>query len=447
VVVGVTESIVVRFEGEGSGVEELTWSQRSMWESMRAAGRSIAIGGMMPLPPGSKAEDIANVLKFAMCRHQSLRTRLRFDTDDGRPLQVVSPSGEIGLSVVDVADDVDPAGVAEAIRARQELGTFDYENEWPVWMTVTRHRGAATHIVAMYSHLAVDGHGLAALARDLSNMDPGTGETTAPVEGIQPMELARQQRTPAAQRQSAAALRYWEGVLRSVPARRFGERGDPREPRFWELECRSRAVLLAVQAIARRTRLNSGAVLLAAYAAAMARVTGLSPSVAQIVVNNRFRPGFGPSVSHLAQYSPVVLDAVEGTFDELVGRAWRASIAATKNAYYDAAACHELIARVNRERGERVDTACFFNDRRAEARDAPGPVSLDSVREALPHTVRRWGRRFDWYDGLFFLHIDDAPDAVAYTAWADTHLLSPADLERFVHEFEAVVVEEAFHDD
>jgi hypothetical protein len=438
------EPVIVRFAGPGSDVEELNWAQRSIWESMRAADRSIAIGGTMPLAAGTTVEDIAAILRFAMCRHPSLRTRLRFEPD-GRPLQVVSGSGEIALAVVDVPDEADPAETAEAIRARQELGTFDYVNEWPVWMSVVRHRGRATHLVAMYSHLAVDGQGLAALVTDLANMDPSTGEATAPVDGVAPADLARQQRTPAAQWHSAAALRYWEGVLRAIPPRRFRECHDRREPRFWELDCLSPALLLAVPAIAHRNRVSSGMVLLAMYAIALARVTGLSPSVAQVVVNNRFRPGFAGSVSHLTQYAPAVIDVRDATFDDVVGRARRASMVATKHAYYDAAACHELIARVGRERGERIDTALFFNDRRDHSRDAAEHrADLGSaIREALPRTVRRWGRRFDWYDGLFFLHINEADGAISYTAWADTHHLSPADLEEFVRQYEAVAVEAA----
>jgi hypothetical protein len=439
-VVGVGE-VIVRFQGLGSDVEELTWAQRSIWESMRAAGRSIAIGGLLAMPATTTVEEIAAILRYAMGRHPSLRTRLRFEPD-GRPLQVVSASGEVGLAVVDVPDDGDPAEVAETIRARQELGTFDYVHEWPVWMTVVRHRDRVTHMVAMYSHLAVDGQGLAALVADLAHMDPATGATDAPVDGIQPADLARQQRTPAALRQSAAALRYWEGVLRSVAPRRFHACHDRREPRFWEYDCHSPALLLAVEAIAARTRATSGVVLLATYAVAMARVTGLSPSVAQVVVSNRFRPGFAPSVSHLAQYAPAVVDVAGATFDEVVSRARRASLAAHKYSYYDAAACHELIARVSRERGERIDTACFFNDRRDKSRDASDrEPSRRAMLEALPRTQRRWGRRFDWYDGLFFLHINEAEGAISYTAWCDTHHLAPADLERFAREFEAVAIE------
>lgn len=453
-----TETVAVPFEGEGSGEGELTWAQRSIWESMRSAGRSIAIGGAMALPAGTEVADMARVLRFAMSRHQSLRTRLRF-RDDGTPAQVVSASGEATLAVVDVPDDGDPAGAAEAIRARQELGTFDYAAEWPVWMTVVRHRGAAAYLVVMYSHLAVDGNGIAALVEDLATMDPRTGESSAAVRGIQPLDLARQQGTDASRRHSDAALRHWERLLRAIPAKRFPEladaglagaepadaiAADPGEPPFWELECRSPAMFLAMQSVMLRTGVDSNVVLLAAYAAAMARLTG-GVSVAQIVVDNRFRPGFAGSVSHLAQYCPVAIDALDCTFDDATTRAWQASVMAAKYAYYDAAACHELIAKVGGDRGEPVETACFVNDRRTRSRAASGLTPApEDVEDALPGTTRRWGRRFDWYDGLFFLHVDEAENAIAYSVWADTRRLPPAGIEAFARHFEDVVVEAAF---
>lgn len=88
-------------------MEEFTWAQRSIWEAMKAAGRSIVIGGAVAVPGGTTAEQIAGILRFAMCRHQSLRTRVRF-AQDGRPLQVVADSGEIPLYVVDARDDENP---------------------------------------------------------------------------------------------------------------------------------------------------------------------------------------------------------------------------------------------------------------------------------------------------------------------------------------------------
>jgi hypothetical protein len=42
--------------------------------------------------------------------------------------------------------------------------------------------------------------------------------------------------------------------------------------------------------------------------------------------------------------------------------------------------------------------------------------SAETLRDALTLTERRWGSRFDWYDGIFFLQIDEDPQAIAFAA-------------------------------
>ncbi|HTJ36339.1 MAG TPA: hypothetical protein VL738_24245 [Dactylosporangium sp.] len=59
------------------------------------------------------------------------------------------------------------------------------------------------------------------------------------------------QRSPAGQRQSGAALRYWEAALRTIPRQRYAGDGDPQRPRYWRGELSSAALLLrALEALA-----------------------------------------------------------------------------------------------------------------------------------------------------------------------------------------------------
>lgn len=118
----------------------------------------------------------------------------------------MSAEGEIALEVLDAAGE--PAEVAEQVRVRYQTTPFDPFMEWPVRMAVVRAGGTPTHIVVMYYHVVVDGFGINAVVRDLANLDPAAGRATAPVEGTGPLELAREQRTPAALRASAQSLRY-----------------------------------------------------------------------------------------------------------------------------------------------------------------------------------------------------------------------------------------------
>jgi hypothetical protein len=126
-----------------------------------------------------------------MGRHQSLRTRLAFDTD-GHVRQVVAERGEVPLEIIDADDADDPAEVAAALRTRYHDTEFDYVN-----------------------------------------LDPATGRATAPVTATQPLELAAWQQGPDGRRQNERTLRTWERMLHTIPARRFAESADKREPRFW----------------------------------------------------------------------------------------------------------------------------------------------------------------------------------------------------------------------
>jgi hypothetical protein len=437
-------TILVPFEGDGCGVGELTWGQRGLWTSMQQTGTSLTLAGAQRLRPGMTVEGVVAGLRFVLSRHQSLRTRLRFD-GPGCPRQELYSSGEVPLEIVDAGGADDPAELAERIRDRYERTVFDYVSEWPIRMAVVRRDGAASHMVAAYCHLALDAAGLEALITDLFTMDPATGGATVPVAGIQPLELARLQAEPAMQRQNAASLRYLERLLRAMPARRFGRSADPRQPRYWEVGYTSPAALLAAQAVAARNRVGSGPVLLAAASVALARVTGSDPAVLQVLVNNRFRPGLAAAVTPITQSGVCMVEVGDAGFEEVIARSARASTRAAKNAYYNPVESDELIEAIGRERGERIELSIFFNDRRTQlgppaADRVPGP---GEIRAALPAGTLRWQRQLDRFDHTVFIHVDDAPGAVDLLLCADTHHVSPADMEALVRGVEAVLVEAA----
>ena len=445
----VTSRILLPFRGEGAGAGELTWGQLEIWRTMRRTGRTMNIGGTMRLPEGSTVEEMATVLRYLVTRHQALRTRLRL-VPDGPPRQVVSESGEVALEVVDVDPGDDTDAAAEEVRSRYEFTPFDLPNEWPVRMGVIRCAGAVTHLVVQYCHLAVDGFGIEAAVRDLAHLDKETGEATAPVKGLTPLELSERQHAPAGVRQSGKSLRYWEQLVRTLPAQRLGSSTDPREPRFWDLNYRSPAMHLAMLAIAHRTRSEVGHVVLAAYAVALARRTGRNPSMAQVLVSNRFRPGCADSVSHLTQPSVCVIDVADTTFDEVVNRAWKAATGAYLHGYFDPLAFDDMMARVRAERGE-FDISCFLNDRRGHVAGQGGGAQPDGappteaqLRAALPLSTSWWLRKLDTFDGTLYVSVDSAPDAVDVSVCADTHRLGPDDIEALAREMEAVTVEAAF---
>lgn len=433
------EQILVAFDGDGSGTGELTWGQQDIWRSMQYERASHGIGGIRVLPAGCTVDDVAGDLRFLMERHQSLRTRLAFAAD-GRPLQVVASSGQVPLEIVETGD-ADPAEVAGRLYQPYYEAAFDYAADWPIRWAVVQQRGVATHVVGVVCHLAADGQGIAVLLADLASRDPVSGLAKGPVTGIEPLELARQQRSPAGQRQSEASLRHWERHLRAIPARRFRGSAGVRHPRYWQAIYTSPAMDVAARVIAARSGADTSVVLLAAFAVALARLTGINPVVAQIVVSNRFRPGLAGTVSPVSQAGLCVIDVTGGTFDEIAARTRQAMLRASKNAYYDPLRWQELVTAVSCERGEQIDLSCSVNDRRmlaGQAADGPPPTAGD-VRAALPLSELAWGYQRDRPSQRLFLHLNGVP-AVNYELCADTQFVSPADMQECLRQMESVTV-------
>lgn len=445
-----TSCLAVPFkdDGTGTGVDTgpLTWGQWEIWQTMRRTGRTLNIGGTVALAPDTTVAGLAATLGRVVGRHQAFRTRLRLS--GGTPQQIVSASGTVNLDIVpSPAGDAEAA--AEALRLRYEFTPFDLETEFPVRWGVVTVDDAPSHLVVQYSHLAVDGFGIEALIRDLPNVDADAADA-APVAGVRPLELAHRQALPAERRHSAKSLRHWEAVLRDLPAARFGTSDDPRTPRFWELVCHSPALHLALQVVAARTGVETGHVLLAAYGVALSRVTGRAPSVAQVLVSNRFRPGFADAVCHLTQPGICVID-VDGDLDTIARRVWRSATSAYLHGYFDPADHRAMLDRLAVDRGEPIDISCFVNDRRGAAAAVPAELpTAERIRAVLPDTTLRWDRTLPTYDGTFYLQVDagDGPSdgssgAVDLAIWADTHRLSPAQIEACARGIESAAVDAA----
>jgi hypothetical protein len=432
--------MMVPFHGDGAGVSELSWGQREIWAAIRTQQSWIPIGGVGPLPPGQDIDFFVAALGFMVSRHQSLRTRLRFEPD-GRVRQVLADHGEVPLHVVDVPDDDDPARVADDLGMEFHDRKFDFERDWPVRMAVVRHRGAATHLVALYGHLAVDGSGAEALIADAANLG-----TDAPVTSLPPFAQAAWQQSPAGQRLNRATQRHWRRQLARVSARRFADTDDERAPRHWQAWFRSPAAYLGMRSIMARTGSETSPVVLAAVAVALARVTGRNPTALQVVVHNRFRPGLADSVSQIAQTGLCVIDVADITFDQAVERARQSTTSTYLNAYYNPDEMTELINEIGRERGEEFDLGCFFNDRRAQdnRESADSLPTREQTTAALAETTIRWGPHSDKPFERFFVHIQDEPDTLHVLAQADTRCLPPDDLRAFLDVFESVLVGAAF---
>jgi hypothetical protein len=445
----VADTLIVPFAGEGSGIAGLTWGQQAIWRAFEAMGRPIWLTGVSKVPAGHTVEDMADLMAYQMSRHQSLRTRLMV-TDDAPVQQMVSASGELELTIVDVDGDDDPYQVAKAIEdhwQEHDLG-YDLANDWPVRVTIVRHRGIPLYQVRALSHIVTDGYGVLALRRDLAARDPVTGEPPGPVTAMQPLEEAQWQASQPGKRRSHMAEQYWERLLRTVPARRFPEPAGQPQARYSRVFFDSRAAYLALQAIAARVKLDTSPVLLAAFTVGMARVTGINPLMPRMYASNRFRPRLADAVSPIAQTCPCVIDVAGITFDEAVRRAYYASLSAFKNAYFEPVKIRELVAAVSAERGEDVDVNLVYNDIRFSPREAPDPPpGPKDIADALPPTTLTVEERPDLEDLCNFTFQDSeavtrhgAPPTVNAMVLVDDHYLPRSAVTACLRDMEAMLI-------
>ncbi|HEY3750940.1 MAG TPA: condensation domain-containing protein [Pseudonocardiaceae bacterium] len=440
-----TSIVMVPFHGPGAGVGELSWGQAEIWSAIVAQQSSLHIGGVAEFPVAKDLDDIVAGLGWMFGAHQSLRARVRFEPD-GRVLQVVADRGEVALRLVDVDDDTDPAKVAADVDAEFRETDFDYQREWPVRLAVIRQHGVATHLVAVYCHLAIDLAGMNALFDNglFALLFTTAADEPPEVTALEPLAQVAWQRSPAGRRHNRGVLRYWRRQVAEIPASRWGDMvGDEQRPRHWQVTFRSPAIQLALQSIAARTSAESSTILLAAVATALVAVTGSGPAVFQIVVSNRFRPGLAETVSVVSQSGLCVIDVADAGFDEVVERTARSAMKAYLNAYFDRDAKNAMIDEIGKERGEQVGLSCFYNDRRApEYRTPTGPPPTpERLAEARAETTVNWGPHADKPWEPLFVNVNDVgPDVVEILLQADTRSFSPEHMRAFLDHFETTLL-------
>lgn len=427
------DRVVVKFEGDGSGTEDLAWGQQDAWMTVQRLRSWMPLGGIKPLDPGTTIDDVAGELRYLLGRYQVLRTKLLLDNPE-RPRQVVYAAGEIELEIVDATD---PDAAANELHRRYRESELDFAAEWPIRMGVVRKHSLLTHMVVLMSHFATDAHGARVMMREVAD------RVDTPVSGLQPLDQVRWQRSPAGARQNDAALRYCESILRTIEPHRYRSCQEVQQRPVWTADFTSPAMRLAIAAIADRTRIDADTLLLTVFAVALNQVTGINPVVVRPLVGNRFRPGLSDVVCSATQPGLCVLDIAGVPFDEALTRVKRATMTAYKNAYHDPLDLVDLHRRVSQERGTEIDIACFFNNRRGESVPIP-EVTVELIAKALPHTVLRWTPTDNVPLRRMFARVEnDVADALRLSMYLDTHLMSLADGEACLLGMESVAIEAA----
>lgn len=419
-----SSKLAVEFAGEGSGVATLSWGQQAVLRGIEARGGPIILRGVYPAQDGKTVEDLAADLGRLISRHQSLRTVFRPGGED-KLEQVVMSSGETVLEVVE-AGDADPQETAGKLADGYEFGARDYAHELPLRAGVVCVRGVPVHQVLGMCHMGVDGFGTMVIEAELGLRGPrAQAQALGPVTEMAPLEQAAWQNDPPGLRQNTAAVRYWDRVLRLMPAQWFQAPAQAPAQRYGEIGLTSPASYLASRVVAARLETDTRPVLLAAFAVALARVSGVNPAVPRVFVNNRFRPRFADTVSAIAQTCPCAIDVAGATFDEVVRRSIRGVLATYKYAYFKPVSIREALAAVGDEFGAPPDVGFLLNDRR-ETQAVTGPLASPAEISAA---VERGALRQVHKDGdaldQCHIHFLESADSLDITGYFDTAYMTP----------------------
>ncbi len=207
----------------------LSFAQQRLWflEQLQPGSAAYNVAGAVWLEGDLNAAALGRSLAEIARRHESLRTIFR--ADGGRPVQVISPSPDLSLPLVDLTTLPELESDAQARRlAREEAETpFDLA-AGPLLRTTLLRLSARRHLLLVtLHHIVSDGWSVGVLIKELRALYGAyaRGEES-PLEelGVQYADYAEWQREHLRGERLEAQVEYWRrqlggelGVLR-LPA-------------------------------------------------------------------------------------------------------------------------------------------------------------------------------------------------------------------------------------
>ncbi|MBF9072673.1 non-ribosomal peptide synthetase condensation domain protein [Streptacidiphilus sp. NEAU-YB345] len=440
----------IRLESARAGTGPATWGQRAIWGVVTRLGDDaprynlpIDLPVTPPRPVTRVLADLAELLQL----HDSLHTRLLSVGQDGLK-QVVDDAGELAVEFRQCAVADAPAVSAGLL---QELAgrAFDTASEWGLRVGLVACEGVVHRLVLVGAHTAMDYWGLGRLLRDLESVQGG--ETAASLRQArpaqQPLEAAEFQASPLGRRRDEAARRHWREQLTAGPRRLFRnpaapELADDPDRMFPNALLRSPALAVAVGRVATELEVSDAAVLLGAASHQLARMSGSSDVLWQVVVGNRFQPAAAASVSTVAQEALFRLPDADRDFADAVRRTRSAAFQAFRHAAYDKWALDREIAELV-EKEAAADHSYWWNDTRDPA---VGPFdTVEPPRAALSELIGRtelsWPTEFlPRVNVSAAVDVLTAPGALDLAMTADPAVIGRDGMEQFLRGVERLVV-------
>ncbi|MGW5851960.1 condensation domain-containing protein [Streptomyces sp. NPDC055254] len=444
----------IRLESARAGTGPATWGQRAIWGVVTRLGDDAPRYNLpvdLPVDPPRPAARVLADLTELLLLHDSLHTRFLPVGEDGLE-QVVDGSGELAVEIRTCPAAQAPE-VSAGLLAELAGRSFDHTREWPLRVGLVASDGLVHRLVLAGAHTGMDYWGLGRLLRDLELIESGESAESlrrARPAVQQPLEAAELQASPLGRRRDEAARRYWCEQLTAGPRQIFREPAAPElaadpDRLFPNALLRSPALAVAVGRVAAELEVSDAAVLLGAASHQLARMSGSSDVLFQVVVGNRFQPAAAASVSTVAQEALFRLTDADRDFEDAVRRTRSVAFSAFRHAAFDKWALDREVAQLV-EKGEAADHSYWWNDTRD-----PGVGPFDGVekpRAALSELIGRtelsWPTQFPPRKNVSMaVDVLTAPGALDLAMTADPAVLDREGMERFLRGVERLIVAEA----
>ncbi len=324
----------------GSGPLPLSYSQERLWFMDQLQPGSVAYN----LPAAIRLRGDLDTAAFhgalaeVVRRHEALRTTFGFAAGEGGPVQRVAPELVPELPRVDLSGL--PPGVRELeVRrlARADASRpFDLARG-PLFRAVLLAVEPAGHVALLnLHHIVADGHSIGILIREVAALYTafaGGGPSPLPDLPVQYPDFALWQRTWLSGDVLAAQTAYWTETLRGTQVLELPT-DLPRPPVRSERGGLARrqlpaSVTAGLSALAESTRATRFMVLLAGWAAVLARTAGQSDFAIGVAVANRTRPEIEGLIGFFVNTLVLRLDLTGAAgFQTLVARSRQAALGA-----------------------------------------------------------------------------------------------------------------------
>jgi len=440
--------IVVRFATEApeQAAGPLTWAHRYMWDiitSLAPLDEHLNLKLIVPIPAGPSIGDIAKAIAALIERHASLRTRYFVD-DDLEPYQIEMSSGELELplhtSVAGENPEQSSAELAKFLTGR----SFDLTQELPVRAGICSHENGSTFIVLAFSHIVIDGWGMEVLKSDLKSL-LSRGRDPGKTPGHRPIEQAAFENSESRRHIEINALAHWRSRLHKFPRTMFAMHPvAAASPRYWRGVLSSPALGLGVTALARRYRISSNSVLLAALSLYIGYYMGIDYCALNVQVSNRLGRDLRQAVGNFFQDVPVVFNIDQYCFEATAKSAHAEVIRSALHARCSPAKVRKLRDEIDEELGTRIIIDTNVNTIQLPTAQPPSVPEFTQDLSAVLSELRS-RTKFSWYEkraveGVKMLVIASPFVANWISLLADTTYLPPDQVSALLLGIEELII-------